>query len=75
MTSTVLAAPVDIVAEVIDLLNRVSADLRRVLVDSRPTSGNPNTSEARAMALRRLIVLALGSPEFQRRYSIYGKSR
>jgi hypothetical protein len=34
---------------------------------SRPKASDPDAAEARQLALRELIALALGSPAFQRR--------
>jgi hypothetical protein len=50
------------------LLNgRATPALREALLASRPDESGVDSAEARTLALRRLIALALGSPEFQRR--------
>ncbi len=57
------------VDEVIGTLlhGRAAPQLRAAFLASAPVGSQANTPEARERALRRLIALALGSPEFQRR--------
>ncbi|MGH7467153.1 MAG: DUF1800 domain-containing protein [Longimicrobiales bacterium] len=49
------------------LHGRASAELRAAMMSLRPKAADAVTTEARQLALRELIALALGSPAFQRR--------
>jgi hypothetical protein len=60
------AAQVDGVIRTI-LNGQASPGTRDALVGAKPKTADPDTPEARELALRQLVAMALASPEFQRR--------